>query len=261
VIFTKAVTKTALFLSIACGSFGFAESPPELETTTIDFARLKTESKYFLTETEVRSFLPDEAEPEDSGKKLRGHSQIFLENLYGRLTPGPIPEGAYHGSVLLPTGGDYEVFFQIAKAMGLLLDRPVLEKIMMGIWKGKTFDRTNKSLLNQILDRKLEAFPAKLYCGQSLLDKNEESVIIDYAFGWDLPRYIELRDKIATIQGVNIRDEIRMISPGFYLGRAYMDGIFALNFVLFKSGVSSAAEDCEMKIPANRADLAKKDVK
>ena len=37
-----------------------------------------------------------------------------------------------------------------------------------------------------------------------------------------------------------MRDEIRMIRPGFYLGRAYLGGAFALNFTLYNEQVANA---------------------
>ena len=83
-------------------------------------------------------------------------------------------------------------------------------------------------------------FPAKLYCGQSLLDGRRESVIIDYAYNDDLPGYQAHPDALAGRNGLRIRDEIRMIRPGFYLGRAYANKIFLLNFMLFNDEVAEA---------------------
>ena len=98
-------------------------------------------------------------------------------------------------------------------------------------------------------------FPAKLYCGQSLLDGRRESVVIDYAFTDELPGYRESPDALGGRLGVRIRDEIRMVRPGFYLGRAYMNHIFGLNFTLYNADAAAAgnqafragqavAEDC-----------------
>lgn len=75
-------------------------------------------------------------------------------------------------------------------------------------------------------------FPANVYCGQSLVDGRHESIIIDAAYGDDFTPYIPEVDGISGRDGKNIRDEIRMIRPGLYLGRAYADKIFLLNFVL-----------------------------
>jgi hypothetical protein len=37
-----------------------------------------------------------------------------------------------------------------------------------------------------------------------------------------------------------VRDEIRMVRPGLYLGRAYMDHAFILNFVLYNKDLDRA---------------------
>jgi hypothetical protein len=83
-------------------------------------------------------------------------------------------------------------------------------------------------------------FPAKLYCGQSLLDSRRESVIIDYAFGDDIDGYLPNVDSLAGRNGLQVRDEIRMVRPGFYLGRAYMGRVFALNFTLYNDAAAKA---------------------
>jgi hypothetical protein len=83
-------------------------------------------------------------------------------------------------------------------------------------------------------------FPAKLYCGQSLIDSRRESIVIDYAFSDELPGYREKPDFLAGRRGLKVRDEIRMVRPGLYLGRAYMDNAFILNFVLYSQALDKA---------------------
>jgi hypothetical protein len=90
-------------------------------------------------------------------------------------------------------------------------------------------------------------FPAKLYCGQSLLDGRRESIIIDYAFTDDIDGYRELPDFLAGRRGFKVRDEIRMVRPGFYLGRAYMDRVFVLNFVLYNKEIAERDTDAYIK--------------
>ena len=85
-------------------------------------------------------------------------------------------------------------------------------------------------------------FPAKLYCGQSLLDGRRESVIIDYAYNDEMPGYQEHPDALVGRNGLRIRDEIRMIRPGFYLGRAYANKIFLLNFMLYNAELAEAGQ-------------------
>ena len=141
------------------------------------------------------------------------------------------------------------------------------------LWKGKVFYRNERLLRNRIEDlttlRKLGLveesadaplqtvefggkdqwllFPAKLYCGQSLLDGRRESIIIDYAFTDELPGYRRMPDLLAGRNGFAIRDEIRMVYPGFYLGRAYLDRAFVVNFVLYNAQMIGASRDAFMK--------------
>jgi hypothetical protein len=140
------------------------------------------------------------------------------------------------------------------------------------LWKGKVFYREDRllrnriddlSVLKPIIDGELATiptitvhgrdqwlmFPARLYCGQSLLDSRRESVIIDYAFTDEIEGYRERPDYLAGRNGFQVRDEIRMVRPGFYLGRAYLGKIFLLNFTLYNESVATgptteASEDC-----------------
>ncbi len=81
-------------------------------------------------------------------------------------------------------------------------------------------------------DKRMMLMPAHVYCGISLADTRRESIIIDYAYGDDFKPFIPEVDGLVTRNGKVIRDEIRMIRPGLYLGRAYVENIFLLNFVL-----------------------------
>ena len=208
---------------------------------------------------------------------LRALPQEKVDQIYARLTAGPIPDGAYTGDLFFADDGGLE---RIAKVMGgargfasdVALDEVRL--VVRLLWKGKVFYRDKRELRNMIDDRALVAklfdvdvnsfrtgqfngktvallFPAKLFCGQSNLDSRRESVIIDYAFGDDIDGYLPKADSAAGRNGLQVRDEIRRVRPGFYLGRAYMGKIFVLNFTLYneaaaKAGAASeaAAEDC-----------------
>ena len=220
----------------------------------IDFARLEHELP--LTPAELMKITP---------ANLEAATQEQVDQIYARLTAGPIPDGPYHGQAFFPQGSSGRA--RLAEIVGgglkgLVVDVKTakLEHVAEAVWKGKVFDRSHRILRNRINDlallkplvgpdvgaiQKLEVdgkdtwllFPAKLYCGQSLLDGRRESVIIDYAFTDDLPGYREKPDALAGRDGFQIRDEIRMIRPGFYLGRAYMKRVFVLNFTLYSPDV------------------------
>jgi len=96
----------------------------------------------------------------------------------------------------------------------------------------ETFDNASDLML----------FPANVYCGSSLIDARRESIIIDYAYGDDFQPYIPEIDGLTGRDGENLRDEIRMVRPGLYLGRAYIDKVFLLNFVLESTGSAGAQQ-------------------
>jgi hypothetical protein len=170
----------------------------------------------------------------------------------------------------------------------------VIERMGGALWKGKVFQRERRILHNMIddparlgtliIDRPGTVptttiarqgrlgrlfprdtvsllFPAKVYCGQSLLDSRRESIVIDYAYndeiisGAEDDGYRKNPDSLAGRGGLRIRDEIRMVRPGLYLGRAYANRMLLLNFTLFNADVadrdgpafvagSPVAEDC-----------------
>lgn len=215
-------------------------------------------------------------------------NQEQIDQIYARLTAGPIPDGAYNGSFFFADGGGARRLSELMgglKGLAVNIKLDSLEKIGQMLWKGKVFYREQRLLRNMIQDRQLLKlvvddpgalsktdipgrkilgliqddawllFPAKLYCGQSLLDSRRESIIIDYAFNDEIEGYQERPDFLAGRRGLRIRDEIRMVRPGFYLGRAYMGHVFLLNFALYNESVAEAqaasfavdggaAEDC-----------------
>jgi hypothetical protein len=204
---------------------------------------------------------------------LRALPQEKVDQIYARLTAGPIPDGPYTGDLFFADGGGPKRISELlGGAKGFANDVALDQVRFLGkaLWKGKIFYRDQRELRNMIDDRRLVAklfdvdvkdmrtgqfngktvgllFPAKLYCGQSLLDSRRESVIIDYAFGDEIEGYPTNVDSVAGRNGLQVRDEIRMIRPGFYLGRAYMGRVFILNFTLYKEEAAKAAtvaEDC-----------------
>jgi hypothetical protein len=216
--------------------------------TKPDFARLEHELP--LTPAQRATITP---------ASLTALDQEPVNQLYARLTAGPIPDGPFRGDLFFPKGmsGDVRLAEIVGGLKGLGLEIGTLKAEGLGraLWKGKVFYRDQRVLRNRIDDLavlkpligsdtdKIQRltfegqktwllFPAKLYCGQSLLDGRRESIIIDYAFSDDLEGYRENPDFLASRRGLTIRDEIRMVRPGFYLGRAYMKGVFLLNFTL-----------------------------
>lgn len=206
--------------------------------------------KYPIAPAELARITPD---------YLATLDQEQLDQIYARLAAGPIPDGAFDGRILMPRGSSGK--FRLSEIVGgfagtaLHLKGLVVEDIGETLWRGKVFFREERVLRNRIEDLTLLKkaglvegdpkkmnyggketwllFPAKLYCGQSLLDARRESIIIDYFFTDEIPGYQENPDYLAGRRGLKVRDEIRMIRPGLYLGRAYLDKVFALNFTLY----------------------------
>jgi hypothetical protein len=234
----------------------------------VDFADL--EHRFPLTPEDLMKITPD---------NLKELSQEQVDQIYARLPAGPIPDGIYLGGAFFPQGE--EEYSRIGEVVGGIMGRGVtaisdrIERVATYVWKGKAFDRDNMVLRNLIEDRTtLELlidddedietvqiprtgflsvfvpnrtvwllFPAKLHCGQSLLDGRRESIIIDYAYNDDLEEiFREEPDHWVNRKGLRIRDEIRMVRPGFYLGRAYINRAFILNFTLFNEEVAGAQE-------------------
>jgi hypothetical protein len=223
-----------------------------------DFAEV--EYKYPLSAQQLMNVTPE---------SLKSLDQEQVDQIYARLTSGPIPDGSYDGDIFFPKGmsGQKRLGEIIGGTKGFGADVALLKLTLLGehLWKGKVFYRKDRLLRNRINDLGLfkdffpnpadqqvldeeqqhvtkenQYFPAKLYCGQSLLDSRRESIIIDYAFTDELPGYRRVPDKLAGREGLIVRDEIRMVRPGFYLGRAYMAGTFILNFTLYNKEIADA---------------------
>lgn len=229
----------------------------------VDFARV--EHEFPLSRLDLMKVTPH---------NIASLTQEKVDQIYGRLTAGPIPDGTYLGTLFFPLGDEGTETNPKARLEEILGGVPgraagrsieLLEHLGSKLWKGKVFGRDKRMLRNMIEDaailrplvddpRTVDTivipregplrrifpkdevwllFPAKIFCGQSLLDGRRESIIIDYAYGDDFSEYRARPDVLAGRGGLAIRDEIRMVRPGFYLGRAYLNRMFLLNFALF----------------------------
>ncbi len=79
------------------------------------------------------------------------------------------------------------------------------------------FDPATGQLKNRILPFGLNAIIAKVYKGPSWLD-NKECIVLDYSE--------------TSLVAHWIRDEIRQIQPGLYLGKVYWDKARLIDFAL-----------------------------
>jgi hypothetical protein len=235
----------------------------------VDFAQLeykKPLDKEFLKRITVENILAMDNE--------------MADQLYARLTAGPIPDGVFDGYAgVLAESPIKSILHVLTGEESKRLFTPIspnhvtamMDTLANTLWKGKQFFKSERALRNIIpkndraglLLKTLvkgfdpnrlpvstvnihggtvetwKLFPAKLYCGQSLLDSRRESVIIDYAYGDRISGYDSSIDFLATRHGIWIRDEIRMVRPGLYIGKAYMNKSFLLTFVLHNKAVES----------------------
>lgn len=256
----------ALAAAIVLGACGQEETAPEIKFATYgeeyaakpDFAQV--EHEFPLSPADLAKITP---------KNIALLDQEKIDQIYARLTAGPVPDGPFEGDLFFPRGVSAKLRLSEIAGGGLRgfavnLAGAKIDLLGETLWKGKVFFRGEMLLRNRIEDlaalrtlglveqddanplQKIEVrgkdqwllFPAKLYCGQSLLDGRRESIIIDYAFTDEIAGYRRMPDMLAGRQGFKIRDEIRMVRPGFYLGRAYIDRAFALNFVLYNEEIA-----------------------
>src|SRR5262249_55316236 len=194
-----------------------------------------------------------------------------------RLTAGPLADGPFRGDLFFPRDRDHRARVRdVADPLpgGALANVALVhvEDLGRALWKGKVFFRSQRILRNRIEDLAILKlvfpdsgtipkltfdgdttwllFPAAVSCGESRLDPSRPSIVIDYTKGSEIEGYRPMPDKLAGPDGLNIRDEIRLVRPGFYLGRAYFGGKFGLNFTLVDPvttaapGAGSIREDC-----------------
>jgi hypothetical protein len=264
--------RTAAILSLAFALGACSKDVPKLDIPFASWDK-SYQSKMDLAQVEYKYPIPTVELGKVTPEYLATLDQEQLDQIYARLTAGPIPDGAFDGRILLPRGGSGK--FRLSEivggftGLGLHLKGLVLEDVGEALWRGKVFYRQEGVLRNRIEDlgvlkkmglvqgepKKMDfngkqtwlLFPAKLYCGQSLLDARRESIIIDYFFTDEIPGYQENPDYLAGRRGLRVRDEIRMIRPGFYLGRAYLDKGFALNFTLYNKDMDDQGRDAFVK--------------
>jgi len=212
-----------------------------------DAARLRAE--FPLTDAERLELTPD---------SIRQLTQEQIDQLYVRLSSGPIPDGPFRGDLFFPKDSDgHARLLDVADPVPPLLRDVAAREIRelgRAFWRGKVFFRSQGILRNRIEDLAILEpiigntdgiqrltfdgqttwllFPALLSCGESRLDPSQRSVVIDYARGKEVEGYRDIPDKLAGPEGLNIRDEVRTIRRGLYLGRAYFGGKVGLNFTL-----------------------------
>ena len=130
-------------------------------------------------------------------------STADLDKLFGGAPAGPIPNGDAQGTALVDPGTSRSPEFATL--------------INHFAWQGKIFDSKKGVLKNKISSWGFHAIIAKVYKGPSWLD-GKECIVLDYSETSLVARWI--------------RDEIRLIDPGLYLGRVYWGKKPLIHFAL-----------------------------
>jgi hypothetical protein len=126
-----------------------------------------------------------------------------LDKLFSGSPAGDIPDGPAKGTAII--------------APDTRFSPDIAEFISFFAWHGKSFDAKRGVLRNRILPIGLNAIVATVYKGPSLLD-NKECIVLDYSETSLIAHWI--------------RDEIRLIGPGCYLGRVYWNKKALIHFCL-----------------------------
>jgi hypothetical protein len=136
-------------------------------------------------------------------KELLTKSQAELDALFSAHEAGPIPDGEAEGTAIVAAGASFSD--EIAKLVSIFA------------WQGKVFDAKSGTLRNRILPFGINAIIAKVYKAPSWLD-GKECIVLDYSETSFVAQWI--------------RDEIRMIAPGIYLGKVYWNKTRLIDFAL-----------------------------
>ena len=135
--------------------------------------------------------------------QLMKMSQGQLDELFRMSPAGNIPRGEGAGTVII--------------APGTALSDIAAKFVHFIAWKGKVFDAETGELRNEILPIGLKTIIAKVYKDKSWFDE-KECIVLDYSRTSLIAHWI--------------RDEIREVAPGLYLGIVFWDKTKLINFAL-----------------------------
>ena len=143
----------------------------------------------------------------DTVQNWLSKSREELDEIYSNANPGDIPTGDTQGTAI---------------QAGSIFSKIVALLVGIYAWQGKVFDlfcpRGDAGLLvNKITPFSLTFIVAKVYRDKSWLD-GKDTIVIDYS-------------KTSFVAKV-IRDEIREIEPGVYLGKVWWGKKRILDFAL-----------------------------
>ncbi|MGW3492849.1 hypothetical protein [Streptomyces sp. NPDC001020] len=118
-----------------------------------------------------------------------------LVELFRSSPHGDIPKGPMEGTGIVRWGGGW-------------VAQPLARLIRLTVWRGKVFDQEGY-LSNRMTAFDVLAIVAQVYIGQSLMD-DQDCIVIDYSK--------------TSLVARGVRDEIREVEPGLYLGVVWLFG-------------------------------------
>jgi hypothetical protein len=126
-----------------------------------------------------------------------------VDQLFRGGEVGQIPDGEARGTAIFWPGSPAEA---------------LVEKLVEGLaWQGKVVNARTRDLKNKILPLGLEAIEADVYTGRSWFD-GADCIVLDYSKRSLVARWV--------------RDEIRRVGPGLYLGLVYLRHTRLIYFTL-----------------------------
>jgi hypothetical protein len=130
-------------------------------------------------------------------------SQAELDQLFRDSPAGDIPRGEGEGAAIIDPGTELSAI--AAKFVHLFA------------WRGKVFDPEHGQLRNVLTPLRLKEIIATVAKGTSWFD-GKECIVLDYSH--------------TSLVAHWIRDEIRLVAPGLYLGIVYWEKAKLMNFTL-----------------------------
>lgn len=124
---------------------------------------------------------------------LLGYRNGALDLLFRQSQAGAIPDGDTRGTLLAWPG--------------TWLAKPLAVLVRVLVWQGKVLDRRERVLRNKLTPLGLRLVKARLSVAASWVDERD-CVLIDYSETSFLARMV--------------RDEIRLVGPGLYLGVVWL---------------------------------------
>lgn len=118
-----------------------------------------------------------------------------LVELFRTSPPGDIPQGPLEGTGIVRWGGGW-------------VAQPLAWLVRTTLWRGKVFDPEGY-LSNRMTAFDVLAIVAQVYTGPSLMDQ-QDCIVIDYS-------------KLSLVAR-GVRDEMREVEPGLYLGVVWLLG-------------------------------------